>query len=187
MLSIATTALRGFLLLSGAVVLGLSVTLAKHQRTGGVPPETGFAAFAGAFGIISSAVGLVALFMESFPQLVALAADGLAALFYLAGGIAMAIAFKGVSCGDESEAGQMAKYVNKLLNGGCGAIINGLPICGIFQDVPINDDNALGYELKQRCTRVQADYAFEFIACVFGVGAIILTLFASKRAGKAIY
>ncbi len=60
-----------------------------------MPSETGFSSFTGAFGILASIIGLVALFMESFPQFVALIADGLAAVFYLAGGIVSHPAQKG--------------------------------------------------------------------------------------------
>jgi len=74
-------------LLLGAVVLGLSVTLAKHQLYGSVPSETGFSSFAGAFGIIASALGLAAIYLESFPLVVSLVADGLSAAFYVAGGV----------------------------------------------------------------------------------------------------
>ena len=74
-------------ILLGAVVLGLSVTLAKHQVNGAVPSETGFGTFAGAFGIIAAIIGLVAVFVESVPGIVSLAADALAAIFYLSGGV----------------------------------------------------------------------------------------------------
>lgn len=69
------------------MVLGLSVTLAKHQRVGSVPAETGFGSFAGAFGIIVAAVGIAAVFVERIPGVVTLVADALAGLCFLAGGI----------------------------------------------------------------------------------------------------
>ncbi len=74
-------------LLCGAVVLGLSVTLAKQQVHGSPPTPTSFGSFAGAFGIIAAAVGIVGLVVEAVPVLVVLVVDALAAIFYLAGGI----------------------------------------------------------------------------------------------------
>lgn len=109
MLRIATFALRGFLvshaaspsilvnlvliiltgsqLLFGAVVLGVSVTVAKHQAIGMPPSETSFGSFCGAFGILISLIGFGALFFDKIPALVLMAADGLATAFYLAGAI----------------------------------------------------------------------------------------------------
>lgn len=84
---ILTCGLRNPQLIAAAVVLGLSVTLAKHQVVEGPPAETSFASFTGGFGVFAAAVGIAAIFLEAIPSLVPLALDGLSALFFLAGGI----------------------------------------------------------------------------------------------------
>lgn len=71
----------------GAIVLALSVTLAKHQVVGSPPAETSFFSFAGAFGIIASAIAILAIFVEKVPRIGVIAVDTLASLFYLAGAI----------------------------------------------------------------------------------------------------
>lgn len=71
----------------GAVVLGLSVTLAKHQVLGSPPPETSFVSFAGAFGLIASALGILGILIDKIPRVGVLVADALASIFYLAGAI----------------------------------------------------------------------------------------------------
>jgi hypothetical protein len=68
-------------------VLGLSVTNAKHQEVGNPPAETSFGSFTGAFGVLVSLVGLAALFIEKIPAFFIMAADALASIFFVAGGI----------------------------------------------------------------------------------------------------
>lgn len=70
-----------------AVVLGLSISVAKHQAHGSVPSETAFSSFAGGFGILISLVGLASLWIDKIPKIFVMAADGLASVFFLAGGI----------------------------------------------------------------------------------------------------
>ncbi len=74
-------------MLCGAVVVGLSVTLAKQQMLGGIPTQTNFSTFAGAFGIISSFFGLAPLLLDAIPALAVVAVDALASVFYLAAGV----------------------------------------------------------------------------------------------------
>ncbi|KAF3059248.1 putative acid phosphatase protein [Daldinia childiae] len=87
MLKLAVLGVRGFLLLFGAVVLGLSVTLAKQQVEGSPPAETSFGSFCGAFGILVSLIGIAALFIDKIPSIVSMGADGVATALYLAGAI----------------------------------------------------------------------------------------------------
>ncbi|KAI1781345.1 marvel domain-containing protein [Hypoxylon cercidicola] len=174
MLKIATLAVRGFLLLFGAVVLGLSVTVAKHQTIGSPPSETSFGSFCGAFGILISLIGFGTLFIDRIPVLGMMAADGLATAFYLAGGIALTLALKSVpSCTDKDDHNAYQRYQNKLLNGGCQDVQN-IRVCPNGQD-----DN----QLSSLCQRVQADYVFQYLAFVFGVAIIGLTFF-HHRSGK---
>jgi hypothetical protein len=63
------------------------VTLAKHQAVGSPPAETSFFSFAGAFGIIVSALAILAIFVDKIPLVGVMVADALASVFYLAGAI----------------------------------------------------------------------------------------------------
>jgi len=108
MANIAAAALRGFLvsnlspkavnnctgiadngikLIFGGIILGLSVSLAKQQVIGSPPPETSFYSFAGAFGIIVSALAILAMFVDQIPTIGVMVADALASVFYIAGAI----------------------------------------------------------------------------------------------------
>lgn len=78
---------KNFKVVFGAVVLALSVTLAKQQVIGSPPPETSFFSFAGAFGLIASAIAILAIFIDKIPRVGVVAADALASVFYLAGAI----------------------------------------------------------------------------------------------------
>ncbi|KAI2612177.1 marvel domain-containing protein [Hypoxylon fragiforme] len=174
MLKIATLAVRGFLLLFGAVVLGVSVTLAKHQSVGSPPSETSFGSFCGAFGILVSLVGFGALFVDKIPVMVMMAADGLAAAFYLAGGIALTIALKPVpSCTDTDDYSRYQRYTNKILNGGCQQVAD-INICPGGQD-----DDAL----RSLCQRTQADFVFEYLGFVFAVAVVALSFFLHRSGG----
>jgi len=51
----------------------------------------------------------------------------------------------------------------------------------------IANSDRINNELKGRCSRVQVDYSFEFIACAFGIGVLALAYFTSKRSGRAVY
>lgn len=94
-------------ILSAAVVLGLSAKLAVdwheydkacgtlphkeikecRQFEGRWPSSTDFSAFVGAWGLLDALVGLVAVFVTALPLIAILVLDGLAAVFYLAGGV----------------------------------------------------------------------------------------------------
>ncbi|TLD26717.1 hypothetical protein PspLS_05286 [Pyricularia sp. CBS 133598] len=180
--SIIGLGLKGFLLIASAVVLGLSVTLAKHQRHGSPPVETSFASFTGGFGIIVAAIGVASMFIDAIPTLVPLVAEGLAAVFFLAGGIALAVAMKGVSCdgGIESEAATI-RFFNKILNGGCPTVNR----CYVSdKDYPSLDE--ANDSLKARCVRTQADFAFQFIALFAALGALAMTFFTARRSGTRV-
>ncbi|KAI8966261.1 marvel domain-containing protein [Daldinia sp. FL1419] len=174
MLKIAVLGVRGFLLLFGAVVLGLSVTLAKQQNQGSPPAETSFGSFCGAFGILVSLIGAAALFFDKIPSIVSLGADGLATALYLAGAISLTVALKSVtSCTSDDDFIKYERANNKLLDGGCPVDTD------VFcRDMPKPDD------LKGRCQRVQADYVFEYLAFVFGVAIIALTFFLNRGKGS---
>ncbi|KAK8034953.1 acid phosphatase protein [Apiospora rasikravindrae] len=179
MLSIVAMAVRGLLLLSAAVVLGLSVSNAKYQVFGNPPPETSFGSFTGAFGVLVSLVGLAALFVDKIPTFFVMAADALASIFFLAGGIALTLAMKDVSsCTGGDKLGDYQRVTNKLLNGGCTDGGNDVTYCGISSSPHPFD------ELHGRCQRVQADYVFEFIAFIFGVVIIALGWVLHRKGGS---
>ncbi|KAL7626494.1 hypothetical protein AAE478_003266 [Parahypoxylon ruwenzoriense] len=174
MLKIATLAVRAFLLLFGAVVLGLSVTLAKQQVVGAPPSETSFGSFCGAFGILISLIGLVAVFIDKIPVLVLMGADGLASALYLAGAIALTIALRPVSsCTATDDLNRYHRATNKLLTGGCQDVA-GSTVCP-----NIGSES----ELSSRCQRVQADYVFEYLAFIFGVAIVAMSFFLHRRGG----
>ena len=101
MAKIPLLAARLFQLLAAAVVLGLSAKLYKDIGIGkdicdaldekcdfnGLQPAVGYCAFVGAWGLLDVIVGSVGVFVDAVPWLVTLGVDGLAAVFYLAGGI----------------------------------------------------------------------------------------------------
>lgn len=104
------------------VVLGASVSLAKGQVFGSVPATTSYAAFAGAWAILTALIGIVAIFVEAIPGMIMAGVDGLAALLLLAGGIAYAVGIKGVSCAQATNGADLVPLSDpifyKLLNGG---------------------------------------------------------------------
>lgn len=85
-LKIINAVARVFQLLCAAVVLGLSITLIKSQVYGSVAANN-YAAFTGGFGLLVGLLGIAAVFIEPLAGLIMVAADALAALFLLAGGI----------------------------------------------------------------------------------------------------
>lgn len=175
MLSYIAIGVRAILLLFGIVVLGISVTLAKQQVIGAVPPETGFGSFAGAFGLITCAVGLGSLWIDKIPTILVVGADALASIFYLAGGIALTVALQSVSsCTSTDDTITYDRLTNKLLSGGC---INkdGRLFCASMDN---ENEKGIG-----RCQSVQADYVFQFLGFIFGVGAIAIGWMIKKRGG----
>lgn len=177
--------LRGFQLLFGIVILGLSITLANGQdkAIAKVPATTGYGAFCGAFGIVAALIGIAAVFVSFVPDIVSWAVDGLAALLLAAGGIAFAIGLKGVSCSLYND--KMA--LNDLLNcgwegkrelpcpqGSCG------PSC------PGSTTSAVGKYMMGRCRSATADEVFLFMA--FLVTAIALGFsFVMRGKGRSGY
>ena len=169
------------MLIAAAVVLGLSVTLAKHQVVEGPPAETSFASFTGGFGVFAAAVGIAAIFLEAIPSLVPLALDGLSALFFLAGGIALTMAMKGISCTSTGGEEDSIRYLNKILNGGCYTTTR----CAITEGMRNSEDVA--NELKSRCVRAQADYSFQYIAFIAALACLVVTFLSVRRSGTKVF
>lgn len=178
MLNIVAIGLRAFLVIFGAIVLGLSVSLAKQQRLGSPPPETSFYSFTGAFGLVASAIAILAIFIDKVPQVGVIVVDALASIFYLAGAIALTVALKPVSsCTATDDVTKYYRFHNKLLNGGCYTK-GEKTFCNAGPD----DDH---YEIwtPGRCQKVQADYVFGYVAFVFGVASIVVALLTKRRGG----
>ncbi|KAI1306404.1 marvel domain-containing protein [Xylaria venustula] len=178
MLNIAAITLRAFLVIFSAIVLGLSVTLAKQQVLGSPPAETSFFSFAGAFGLVASAIAILGLIIDKIPRVGVIAFDVLSSIFYLAGAIALTIALKPVpSCTSSSDLARGLRYENKLLNGGCKKQKNDL-ICPNAGTVKTPDAYTSG-----RCQEVQADYVFGYLAFVFGAASVVVMLLTHRRGG----
>jgi len=184
MLKIAIGAARGFQILFSAVVLGLSVTLAKGQIEGSVPATTGYGSFIGAIGIVGGFVGIAGLFVEFLAGIVGWAIDALIALLLLAGGLAWVIQLKSVDCSN-----WQSIISNSILN--CGARATGdqfqyTSYCLNFNDVSNVDVNNLPItivnKLNQRCTEARTDYIFMFVAFVTTVAALALSFMYARRA-----
>jgi len=170
--------LRFFQIIFSVVVLGISITLAKGQGHGAVPATTGYAAFAGAFGILAGLVGVAALFVEFLNGIISWAFDGLAAVVLVAGGIAYAVGLKGAKCSDVS-----TTYNNKLLNcGTTGSGDNILYYCKVAnaKDIP--------GAINSRCRQATADDVFLFLAFIVTVLVLVASfVWGRKRGGGGSY
>ncbi|KAK4987008.1 hypothetical protein LTR66_007705 [Elasticomyces elasticus] len=167
------------------IVLGLSISLARHQLFGPVPATTSYSAFAGAFAMLAALIGVAAIFVEAIQGLIMPIIDALAALLLLAAGIpntrqhvtrkltisarqAIAVGLKGVSCTNP-----YTTTLNKLLNGGD---------CGLSKG-EINCEYTSYNELKGRCQKAEADAVFVFLAFLVTLGLIGLAFLFRKRGG----
>lgn len=84
---IVTLATRVCQTIFAAIVLGISIHAIQWQKHGSAPSTTAFCAFAGAFGLLTSLIGLAAVFISAIPGLIMAVVDALASIMLLAGGI----------------------------------------------------------------------------------------------------
>ncbi|KAI3323868.1 hypothetical protein HD806DRAFT_534985 [Xylariaceae sp. AK1471] len=176
MLSVIGIGLRALLLLIAAVVLGLSVTLAKRQVIGSVPAETSFSTFAGAVGFFASTLGMAAMWFERVNSKVLMAIDTLVAILYLTGAISLMVAMKNInSCTSTDNKAQAYRYLNKIINGGCKTAQDTLPLCpkAITSD---GKDDTTG-----PCQMAQADYIFMAAGFIFGLAMIFMVYLLARR------
>ncbi|RYP75480.1 hypothetical protein DL771_002365 [Monosporascus sp. 5C6A] len=174
---IGTLVVRALLLISGAVVLGLSTGLAKHQVVESVPPVTSFSSFVGAFGLIVAVLGLLSLRFEKIPTKVVIAADALSAVFYIAAGIALSVALKSVSsCSAGDPLSVTQRFENRVLNGGCEEID------GRLRCYSGNGDSGEDYT-PGRCKRARADSVFEYFGFILAITVIVITYLVHRRGG----
>lgn len=94
-------------LLSAAVVLGTSISLTRYLPRAqdacnsiskdsycdlhGLIPAIGFGCVVGAIGLLDAIAGCVTVFKDLIPTIIMMGADVLAAVCYLAGGLAIAV------------------------------------------------------------------------------------------------
>ncbi|KAI1123459.1 hypothetical protein F5Y10DRAFT_270029 [Nemania abortiva] len=163
MFSIIGISLRAFLLFVAALVLALSVTLAKQQVIGSVPPETGFGTFVGAAGFLASAFGMVALWFDRIDGKILMGLDTLVSLFYLAGAVSLTVAMKNVpSCTAKDDVSRYERLLNKIISGGCFHSEDTLVCPNAATDD--NKDLTAG-----RCQMAQVVFVLEYTGFIFGL------------------
>jgi len=160
--------LRSVQMIFGIIVLALSVQLARGQVIGNAPSTTIYDAFAGGINMIAVIVCMTALSLSALSGTVSYAADGIAALAALAGGIATAVKLKGVSCGNIYE-----MFFNNLING------------GLYKADGEQNSAITESQMTTRCNMNKADSAFLFLAFVMSTGLLVLSFTNQKRVGSA--
>ncbi|KAK4246634.1 marvel domain-containing protein [Corynascus novoguineensis] len=168
--------LRGLMFLSSLTILALAAVMIKNQVYDAAPATTRYSTFTGGFGMIVGGIGAICAFISFVPDLVPIALDGLAGLFFLGGGIAWAYGLKNTSnCSDYRN-----MLENSLLNQGSITLPDGKAY-GVIKPDDSNDDVA--HRLKGNCQRAQADEILQFLC--FGMAFVLVALgfFQMRRGG----
>lgn len=137
--------------------------------------------------MIAGAIGLLAQFIERIPALVPLAVDGLAALFFVSGGIAWAVAMKGQTC---SLASLKKLYDNPLLNQGCTpkkSQSDDGPYCFVAGDQsqdPWPLTNLWPNPMKGICQKAFANETFQFLGFAAAVILVVLGFLMMRKRGS---
>ncbi|KAL4874419.1 marvel domain-containing protein [Aspergillus karnatakaensis] len=157
-MQLITALLRGFQIISAAIVLGISISLARGQFTdfSPVPAATGYAAFCGGLGILVALIGVASLFVIYLDGIITWTLDGLSALTMVASGIAYAVLLRDTSCDNGPSA-----LTNDLTSGGCKSL-GDTTFCWLSED-----------KAKSRCVAAKAGNALMFLSfftCVAVVG-----------------
>ncbi|KAI1637232.1 marvel domain-containing protein [Biscogniauxia mediterranea] len=185
MLDLWAIATRTILLAKGGYVLGMSILLALHQRTGPIPIETGMSCFMGGLGVLVSTVGFVSLWLDKPKATVLMGLDAVVSLLYLASAIALVMALRDVpSCVDLDEFSTRQRLTNQILNGGCLSQVHKTGRCDGTRDPNGEDDTTV------RCNIARSSYVFQFLACVcclmmIGVGHVIARRGGIARVGPS--
>lgn len=138
--------------------------------------------------MLVGALGLLTVFIDRIPSLVSIVADSLGALFFLAGGIAWAVAMKGQTC---TESSLKELYGNALLNQGCPPnqhlSSNEGPYCFVAgtqkeDNWPLTD--LWPNPLKGLCQKAFANETFQFVGFASLVILIGLGFLQAKRKGS---
>lgn len=172
-------------ILFAIVVVGLAGTLISKQVYDSPPTTTKYSSFTGGFGIIVGAVGLAGLFVDAIPEIATMALDGLASIFFLAGGIAWAVGLKGFSC-DSNSRDDVAKMLdNGLLNQGKLDTGAGGVTWGVFRNT---DTSTEAFKLLEaNCKKCFADEIFQFLAFALGLGLIGVGYVRMRKGGSTSY
>ncbi|KAF2089224.1 hypothetical protein K490DRAFT_54850 [Saccharata proteae CBS 121410] len=178
---IITAILRLFQIIFAAIVLALSISLIRSQDYGTVAAQN-YAAFTGGFGLLVALMGVAAIFIEPLAGFIQAGADALAALFFIAGGIAIAVMLSGINCSSKSDSNQEKLINNKLTTGGCVRNNKGSETdCG-FTHHGSSKNGQLDW-LLGRCKENSADAAFMLISAVMCLGLGVMSLLALRRGG----
>jgi len=162
---IFTIIFRIIQLVFSIIVLALSIKLIKGQNYGGSPATTSYAAFVGGLGIVVAVFGVLSQILAALRDSIIIAiVDLLASLFFLAGGVAMAVA---LGPGVNSCNNKLYRENNKIIDGGLTGPDHDL----FFGPTP----------LKSRCEMAQATAAFEFLGLVAFLASAILMFLASRK------
>lgn len=124
--------------------------------------------------MIVAVIGFASLFVEFLQGIIMMVLDTLAALLFLAGGIAVAVGLRGVSCGTSADAAN-SMLKNGLINGGCKDDYN--TCWGWGTDTTKDYVN----KLKERCQMDEADSAFMFLGFIVCAGLVAHTFFIGGR------
>ncbi|KAI8634398.1 hypothetical protein F5Y19DRAFT_470584 [Xylariaceae sp. FL1651] len=175
MISIIGIGLRAVLLLAAAVVLGLSVTLAKYQKYGSVPPETGFSIFVGTIGFFASTVGMATMWFDRINGKILIGLDMFVAVLYFAAAISFTVGLRGVSsCTSTHDNAVYSRITNQILSGGCVETDKGL-LC-------LNAFSSDGKDLTpSRCYMAHTDYIFEYAGFLLGFAMAGLSYILYRR------
>ncbi|AEO70951.1 06bdf356-a8e0-4154-8eca-9029144a05ed [Thermothielavioides terrestris] len=168
--------LRALQILIGATILGIAASLIANQVVGDSPVTTRYATFTGGFGMMVGLVGVASLLASFIPEVVPLALDGLAALLFLAGGIAWAVGLRNLdNCNNYQNMLQ-----NGLLNEGT-LDVDGQTLYGVI--TPGHEDEAPG-KLRGNCQRATADEALQFISFGLALALVGFGFLQVRRGGK---
>ncbi|KAK8095717.1 hypothetical protein PG999_013739, partial [Apiospora kogelbergensis] len=170
-------------LICSAVVFGLSISLARDQHQGPVPPEIGFSSFGGGFALVTCLVGMAGLWIDAIPSKVTMALDGIAAVSYLTGGIILTAALKAVkSCTAIGPDPSNDRTANNVLNFGCGEANTGPDTYQKCNDLGVQDykdDPTI-----PRCMRAVTDYSFDYFGFTLCAIMVFLGYVLARRGGN---
>ncbi|KAK6440155.1 hypothetical protein LTR95_003629 [Oleoguttula sp. CCFEE 5521] len=159
---------------AAAIVLGLSSIAIKWQTPGySPPPQTGFSAFVGAYGLIVAAIGAAAIFLSFIRETWMIALDGLAVACFAVAGIVLSIKMSGLNCSEDFSQGLDVKHQKAMVLFDGGEDADGRFTC---QPAHVDERTRTcdtSY-LTGQCHTITADAAFLWITFMFCVAAGVL-------------
>ncbi|KAK0701618.1 marvel domain-containing protein [Lasiosphaeria miniovina] len=182
MISAVSFGVRGLQFVFAVTILGLSVALIKAQKYGDAPTTTKYSSFTGAFGIIVCAVGVARLFIDSVPDIVTLALDGILGVLYLGGGIAWAVGLKGIQCTNNDDLNAANMLLNPLINQGTFTYPNGAIEYGIIDSTDTRD--GAWSKLQSSCQKGFSDEIIQFISFAIAIALLGLGYLRMRKGGS---